>query len=135
MSAIGFTFLVGDSRTRSVYGPGTPICLLPLAPASCLLAPAFHPLLIRFSFASARRRVDHESPREYPGPLAPFPHEGLVMRSQLLAAVAVLAASVGTARADHGLTKGTPDLKSASALAFGPHGILFVGDPAVAAIF
>jgi hypothetical protein len=57
------------------------------------------------------------------------------MRSQLLAAVAVFAASLGTARADHGLTKGTPDLKSASALAFGPHGILFVGDPAGAAIF
>jgi hypothetical protein len=57
------------------------------------------------------------------------------MRSQLLAAVAVLAAAVGTARADHGLTKGTPDLKSASALAFGPHGILFVGDPAGAAVF
>jgi hypothetical protein len=57
------------------------------------------------------------------------------MRTKLLAAVVVLAASVGTARADTGLTKGTPDLKSASALAFGPHGILFIGDPAGAAIF
>lgn len=57
------------------------------------------------------------------------------MRSQLLATVAVLAAAVGTARADQGLTKGTPDLKSATALAFGPHGILFVGDPAGAAVF
>lgn len=57
------------------------------------------------------------------------------MRSLLLAAVAVLAASVGTARADHGLTKGTPDLKSATALAFGPNGILFVGDAAGAAVF
>jgi len=57
------------------------------------------------------------------------------MRCQLLAVVAVVAASVGTARADNGLTKGTPDLKSASALAFGPNGLLFVGDPAGAAIF
>ncbi len=34
-----------------------------------------------------------------------------------------------------GLTKGTPDLKSAGPLAFGPNGILFVGDPQGAAIF
>jgi hypothetical protein len=57
------------------------------------------------------------------------------MRVKLLAAAVVLAAAVGTARADNGLTKGTPDLKSASALAFGPNGILFVGDPAGAAVF
>ncbi len=34
-----------------------------------------------------------------------------------------------------GLTKGTPDLKSAGALAFGPDGLLFVGDSQGAAIF
>ena len=34
-----------------------------------------------------------------------------------------------------GLTKGTPDLKSAGPLAFGPDGLLFVGDTQGAAIF
>jgi hypothetical protein len=34
-----------------------------------------------------------------------------------------------------GMKKGTPDLKSAGPLAFGPQGILFVGDPRGAAIF
>jgi len=33
------------------------------------------------------------------------------------------------------LKKGSPDLKSATALAFGPEGILFVGDPAAATIY
>src|SRR5436190_4092459 len=50
-----------------------------------------------------------------------------------LAAVLVLAGSVSAA--DAGLTKGTPDLKSAGPLAFGPDGILFVGDPQGAALF
>ena len=39
------------------------------------------------------------------------------------------------ARADDGLPKGTPELKSATALAFGPKGLLFVGDSQSAAIF
>lgn len=56
------------------------------------------------------------------------------MRSRLLAAAAVLVAAAA-ARADEGLHKGTPDIKSVSALAFGPHGTLFVGDPVGAAIF
>ena len=56
------------------------------------------------------------------------------MRSKLLAVAAVVALAA-TARADDGLTKGTPDVKSVSAMAFGPHGLLFVGDPAGAAIF
>jgi hypothetical protein len=34
-----------------------------------------------------------------------------------------------------GMTQGTPDLKSAGPLAFGPDGIVFVGDPLGAAIF
>jgi hypothetical protein len=62
------------------------------------------------------------------------------MRSKLLALGCVLAlAAVGRAAdvraAQDGLAKGTPDLMSATALAFGPKGLLFVGDPAGAAIF
>jgi hypothetical protein len=56
------------------------------------------------------------------------------MRSMMLIA-ATLIASAATVQADDGLTKGTPDLKSASALAFGPNGLLFIGDPQSAAIF
>ena len=56
------------------------------------------------------------------------------MRSTLLA-VAVALVAPAAARADGGLTKGTPDVKSVSALAFGPNGLLFVGDPLSAAIF
>jgi hypothetical protein len=53
-------------------------------------------------------------------------------------AFAVLFVAAGTlaaAESDYGLKKGTPDLKSAGPLAFGPDGILFIGDPAGAAIF
>jgi hypothetical protein len=58
------------------------------------------------------------------------------MRTKLLAAAVLLAGSLLAARADiPGLTKGTPDLKSATALAFGPNGLLFVGDPQGAAVF
>ena len=49
------------------------------------------------------------------------------------ALVAVLGAAISAQAAD--LTKGTPDLKSAGALAFGPQGLLFVGDAPGAAIF
>jgi len=59
-----------------------------------------------------------------------------VMRTKLLAAALLLVGSLMAARADiPGMTKGTPDLKSATALAFGPNGLLFVGDPQGAAIF
>ena len=58
------------------------------------------------------------------------------MRTKLLAAALLLVGSLMAARADiPGLTKGTPDLKSATALAFGPNGLLFVGDPQGAAVF
>jgi hypothetical protein len=54
-------------------------------------------------------------------------------------AVAAALLSAGVARADDklldSLKKGTPDLKSAGALAFGPDGILFVGDPMGATIY
>ncbi len=55
------------------------------------------------------------------------------MRTLLLAA-AVLTTAVASARAD-GPTKGTPPIKSISALAFSPEGTLFVGDPQSATIF
>lgn len=50
-------------------------------------------------------------------------------------AVVVLAASLGAADATDSLKKGDPGLKAAGPLAFGPDGILLVGDPASAAIF
>jgi hypothetical protein len=56
------------------------------------------------------------------------------MRTKLLA-VAVVLAWAATGLADDGLTKGTPDLRSATVLAFGPKGLLFVGDSQGAAIF
>jgi hypothetical protein len=56
------------------------------------------------------------------------------MLAALFGAV-VLAAPVQGADLTASLKKGTPDLKSASSLAFGPDGILFVGDPQGAAVF
>jgi len=55
------------------------------------------------------------------------------MRTKLLVAVLLLA-SAATGRTED-LKAGTPDLKSASALAFGPKGLLFVGDSAAATIY
>ena len=55
------------------------------------------------------------------------------MLSALLGAARV--ATTLAADSTEGMTKGTPDLKSAGPLAFGPDGILFVGDPQGAAIF
>jgi hypothetical protein len=53
-----------------------------------------------------------------------------------LAVVAALAfASVARADLTEGMKKGTPDIKSISALTFGPEGILFVGDPQGSALF
>lgn len=60
------------------------------------------------------------------------------MQRRNLAIVAVLLMAAGTLSAadgNNGLKKGTPDLKSAGALAFGPDGILFVGDAQGAALF
>jgi hypothetical protein len=51
-----------------------------------------------------------------------------------LAAVVVLAGSLQAAGPRDSLTKGTPELQSIGALAFGPEGILFIGDPRAAAI-
>ncbi|MDW8241689.1 MAG: hypothetical protein RMJ88_00585 [Thermogemmata sp.] len=49
------------------------------------------------------------------------------MRQLLLIVGALWAAPVGAA--DPGLSKGTPPLQSITALAFGPDGLLFLGDP------
>jgi len=54
-------------------------------------------------------------------------------RSLLACALAALAMTVSARAAD--LQKGNPDLKTAGPLAFGPDGILFVGDSGGAALF
>jgi hypothetical protein len=58
-------------------------------------------------------------------------------KSLMFVALAGIAVLAGTARADreHGLKKGTPEIKSAGPVAFGPDGILFVADPQGATIF
>ena len=52
------------------------------------------------------------------------------MRSRLFAAAIAMIATAYSVPAADGLTKGTVDAKSATALAFGPKGVLFVGDSA-----
>lgn len=55
---------------------------------------------------------------------------------RLLALTLAACLATGTASADiYGLSEGAPDLQSAGSLAFGPDGILFVGDAQGAAIF
>lgn len=53
------------------------------------------------------------------------------------AALCLAAGAAGTAQAAdiYGLTEGTPELKSAGSLAFGPEGVLFIGDSKGATIF
>src|SRR5947209_11927278 len=53
----------------------------------------------------------------------------------LVVGAARLAGSARAGDLTANLKKGTPDLKSAAALAFGPEGILFVGDTQGAAVF
>src|SRR5713226_462718 len=52
-----------------------------------------------------------------------------------LTAVVLVAGSAQAADLTSSLKKGTPDIKSAGPLAFGPDGVLFVGDTQGAAIF
>jgi hypothetical protein len=52
----------------------------------------------------------------------------------VLAGVVLFAGSAQAAGPRDSLKKGTPELQSISALAFGPEGILFLGDPRAAAI-
>ncbi len=52
-----------------------------------------------------------------------------------IGAALLVCALLSTAVDAAGLTKGTPDIKSAGALAFGPEGVLFIGDAQSAAVF
>jgi hypothetical protein len=54
------------------------------------------------------------------------------LAAALFACVLVVSTLQG---AENGLTKGTPDLQQAGALAFGPDGVLFIGDARSAAVF
>src|SRR5258706_8218298 len=61
-----------------------------------------------------------------------------MLRQMLGCAVAAIVALSSAAVAQEskaGLTKGTPDLKSAGPLAFAPDGVLLVGDPIGGAVF
>jgi hypothetical protein len=64
---------------------------------------------------------------------------GALSAAAALSSAATLSARYGLtappATAGYGLVEGTPDFKNAGALAFGPEGILFVGDSAGAAVF
>jgi len=62
---------------------------------------------------------------------------GLLMLCLTVLCMAVLLVlNAGYAHAaDWGLKKGTPNIRQAGPLAFGPDGVLFVGDPEVAAVF
>ena len=53
----------------------------------------------------------------------------------LFIAVVVAATAASTFADQWGLERGTPDIKSAGALAFGPDGILFVGDTKSASVY
>ena len=55
------------------------------------------------------------------------------MRTKLLVAALVLATATPAFAED--LKAGTPDLKSATCMTFGPKGLLFVGDSVGAAIY
>lgn len=62
----------------------------------------------------------------------------MTMRTAFAATAAAMLMLSTNATADDltaGMDRGTPDLKSAGALAFGPEGVLFVGDSAGAAVF
>ena len=59
----------------------------------------------------------------------------MLTKLDLLLIVLVLCYPALAGTADSGLKVGTPDLKSAGPLAFGPNGILFIGDTRSAAVF
>jgi hypothetical protein len=62
-----------------------------------------------------------------------LPQTRLVMAGVLTAVM--LAGSSRAADLTESLKMGTPDIKSAGPLAFGPDGVLFIGDRQAAAIF
>ena len=49
--------------------------------------------------------------------------------------ISLLAATLPTVKLPYGFTKGTPEIKSVSALSFGKDGILFIGDSKSATVF
>ena len=53
----------------------------------------------------------------------------------IFSAFVLLIAASRSAKNPYGLTRGTPEIKSIAALAFGPNGILFIGDSKSAAVF
>lgn len=57
------------------------------------------------------------------------------LREAVLAAMTAMVISSAAPAAEWGLKEGTPDLKSAGTLAFGPDGVLFVGDAKGASVF
>src|SRR5947209_6985738 len=61
----------------------------------------------------------------------------MLPRFRLPLAVLALVVVVGALQADQtaSLKQGTPDIKMAGPLAFGPNGVMFIGDPQSAAIF
>jgi hypothetical protein len=69
--------------------------------------------------------------------LTPFPEKGeTAMNKRIWCAFSLaLFLAAPAAAANLGMATGTPDLKSAGPLAFGPNGIMFVGDPLGAALF
>lgn len=60
-----------------------------------------------------------------------------MLRAKLAWALSLCAALPisGLMAADHGLKEGTPDIKHAGPMAFGPDGVLFIGDTLSAAVF
>ncbi len=60
---------------------------------------------------------------------------GAIMRRLLTLVAVAVAASTSFAESAKGTQKGTPAIKSITAMAFGPDGVLFIGDPASATIF
>ena len=58
-----------------------------------------------------------------------------VSAAVVLSLTLALASSAGAADPRPGLTKGRPDIRSLSALAFGPEGVLFVGDSKGGGVF
>lgn len=59
----------------------------------------------------------------------------MLQRTFVLLTAVALATSAAQAGVQSALQKGTPDIKHAGALAFGPEGVLFIGDSTSAAVF
>src|SRR5262245_61363541 len=59
----------------------------------------------------------------------------IVLSSAALLGAALFASPLLAAEPIAGFTQGTADLKSAGPLAFGPNGVLFIGDPQASAVF